>query len=187
VSLRHLAPLLAALAAPLSVPAQTRSAAPSAGAEIVFLDVGQGDAILIRSDTFNALIDAGKATWTLYLLDSLHVKSIHLAIVSHNHKDHIGAMDLVIRDLLRGPDIDNGCWLDSEQQARVARPKNRGSTGLGYHLYLRWDVFESLSISILPAILRLVPEQPECRGAGPGWSLRSIGCVSLRDPSLRSG
>ena len=65
---------------------------------IQVIDVGQADGILIRTpNTRWILIDAGQGT---LLADSLPtrfgVDTIHLAIGSHRHKDHIGAMDNVM-------------------------------------------------------------------------------------------
>jgi competence protein ComEC len=139
--------LLAASTAPLPLGAQTRRAP---GAEIVFLDVGQGDAILIRSDTFNVLIDAGRATSILEVLDSLGVDHINLLIATHNHIDHIGGMDAVIDSVPVGLFVDNGCEDDSEAQAYVLR-------SLDYaHLDPRpaWDTtftFGAASLRILPS------------------------------------
>lgn len=106
---------------PLHAQRVGRASVPGPGAEIVFLDVGQGDAILIRSDTFNVLIDAGRATSILYVLDSLGVDHINLLIATHNHIDHIGGMDAVIDSLPVELFVDNGCEDDSEAEAYVMR------------------------------------------------------------------
>jgi competence protein ComEC len=65
---------------------------------IDFLDVGQGDSILIRSpEGKTALIDAGPSKDVVPLLRKLGVTSINLVAVSHHHADHFGGMDDVIR------------------------------------------------------------------------------------------
>ena len=67
-------------------------------ATIDFLDVGQGDAILIRSpEGKTALIDAGPSKEIVRLIRERGVKSIDLVVVSHHHADHYGGMDDVIR------------------------------------------------------------------------------------------
>jgi beta-lactamase superfamily II metal-dependent hydrolase len=68
-------------------------------ATIDFLDVGQGDAILIRSpEGKTALVDAGPSKDIVPLLRERGVKSIDLVVVSHHHADHYGGMDDVIRE-----------------------------------------------------------------------------------------
>jgi competence protein ComEC len=67
-------------------------------ATIDFLDVGQGDAILIQSpEGKTALIDAGPSKDIVPLLRNLGVTSVDLVAVSHHHADHYGGMDDVIR------------------------------------------------------------------------------------------
>jgi competence protein ComEC len=68
--------------------------AQAQGLSITFLDVGQGDAAVIRSPTGNTvLIDAGQSpTRVTAWLRRAKVDSLYLAIASHNHADHIGGM-----------------------------------------------------------------------------------------------
>jgi competence ComEA-like helix-hairpin-helix protein len=69
-----------------------------ASATIEFLDVGQGDAILIRSpEGKTALIDAGPSARVVSLLERRGIKSLDLVAVSHHHIDHYGGMEAVIR------------------------------------------------------------------------------------------
>jgi competence ComEA-like helix-hairpin-helix protein len=71
---------------------------PSGVLTVDFLDVGQGDAILIRSpEGKTALIDAGPSKDVVPLLRRRGVTSIDLVAVSHHHADHYGGMDDVIR------------------------------------------------------------------------------------------
>lgn len=73
---------------------------PSGGSQAVveFLDVGQGDAILIRSpEGKTALVDAGPSRHILDLLADRGVERIDLAVVSHHHSDHYGGMKEVVR------------------------------------------------------------------------------------------
>ncbi len=79
--------------------AQDRSEATHDKTAIIdFLDVGQGDAILIRSpEGKTALIDAGPSKEIVSELKRLGVKSIDLVVVSHHHADHYGGMDAVIK------------------------------------------------------------------------------------------
>lgn len=66
-----------------------------------YIDVGQGDAILIQYGNKNTLIDAGEEKYYTQLrtyLKSIQVKKIHNLIVTHPDSDHIGGADYIIRD-----------------------------------------------------------------------------------------
>ena len=81
----------------------------SSVAEIIFFDVGQGDAVLIRSPEGRvALIDAGPSVEVLAKLRSLGVEAIDIAIATHPHADHIGGMADVIKVLPVRYYMDNG-------------------------------------------------------------------------------
>lgn len=70
----------------------------SSVATVEFLDVGQGDAILVRSpEGRTALIDAGPSKNVVRHLEDRGLKSIDLVMVSHHHTDHFGGMPEVIR------------------------------------------------------------------------------------------
>lgn len=67
-------------------------------ARIEFLDVGQGDSVLIRSpEGKTALIDAGTSNRVVQTLKQRGVTSLDLVGVSHHHTDHYGGMGAVIR------------------------------------------------------------------------------------------
>lgn len=77
------------------------SAWASPGLEIHFLDIGQGDAILIRSPSGKvAVIDAGppsaSRTLTRYL-QRLKISRINLFLVTHPHYDHFGGWKGLLR------------------------------------------------------------------------------------------
>ena len=77
--------------------------------ELIFLDVGQGDAIVIRSPEGKvALVDAGPSAEIVGLLYSHGIDSIDIAIASHPHADHIGGMAGVIRSIPVRYYMDNG-------------------------------------------------------------------------------
>ncbi len=62
---------------------------------VKFIDVGQGDSILIGSDGYYALIDTGTAESGLDLTECLMksgVKSLDVLILSHLHSDHTGGV-----------------------------------------------------------------------------------------------
>lgn len=68
---------------------------------IVFCDVGQGDATLISYENFQALIDTGGSEEKILACLAKHMafwdRKIELVIVSHDQKDHGGALDVITR------------------------------------------------------------------------------------------
>ncbi len=93
-------------------PAPEQSADQALGGntvEIIFLDVGQGDAIVIRSPEGKvALVDAGQVVNVANLLRQHGVEAIDIAIASHAHADHISGMENVIRSIPVSYYMDNG-------------------------------------------------------------------------------
>jgi competence protein ComEC len=79
--------------------AQTATTAAGPGEVTVsILDVGQGDAILIRSpEGKTALIDAGPSHHVVTLLKQQGITALDLVILSHHHADHYGGMADVVR------------------------------------------------------------------------------------------
>ncbi len=79
---------------------QNESIGQTAGEMTVhYINVGQGDSILIQVNNKNMLIDAGPGKskdMLLKYLDSLNLKKIDYVIATHPHEDHIGNLDDVI-------------------------------------------------------------------------------------------
>jgi competence protein ComEC len=96
----RLIPIFGLLLALVPAQVQVQSTATQAGTLTVeFLDVGQGDAVLIRSpEGKTALIDAGPSKEIVPTLKRLGVRSIDLVAVSHHHSDHYGGLEAVIRE-----------------------------------------------------------------------------------------
>ena len=69
--------------------------------EVHYIDVGQGDSILIRVNNKVLLIDSGpkssKSKLTKYL-NSLNIKNIDYLIATHPHEDHIGNISTIINN-----------------------------------------------------------------------------------------
>jgi competence protein ComEC len=86
-----------------------------------FIDVGQGDAVLIQSPSGqNVLYDAGEnATRVRDYLSALGVTEVGLVIASHNHADHIGGLPEVLRTYRPMFYIDNGVPATTQTYARV--------------------------------------------------------------------
>jgi len=84
---------------------------PALAGELIvdFLDVGQGDSILIRGGGKTALIDASvKKAHVSTQLRQLGVERLDLVVATHPHADHIGGMEDVIRAFPVGLYMDNG-------------------------------------------------------------------------------
>lgn len=66
-----------------------------------YIDVGQGDSILIQVNNKNLLIDAGPKSDKTKLLDylsNLNLEKLDYVIATHPHEDHIGNMADIIDD-----------------------------------------------------------------------------------------
>ncbi|GAA0771178.1 ComEC/Rec2 family competence protein [Clostridium subterminale] len=67
--------------------------------KIHFINVGQGDSILIENNNFNILIDSGPNSTKDTLISYLKkhkIKKLDYVIASHPHEDHIGSMDDIV-------------------------------------------------------------------------------------------
>ncbi len=70
--------------------------------EVHFIDVGQGDSILIEAGDSAMLIDAGennKGTSVIDYLAAQNIKDLDYVIGTHPHSDHIGGLDTVLSTL----------------------------------------------------------------------------------------
>ena len=110
----HASPLLLLAALAGGVPAPAGDGVGAVGdpgrpvVELTFLDVGQGDATLVRtSDGRTALIDAGPGDPTAQLRD-LGVERLDLVVATHPHADHIGGMEAVLEAFPVGRYMDSG-------------------------------------------------------------------------------
>lgn len=78
--------------------------------EVHFIDVGQGDSVLVRSPSGqNVLYDGGRSGDTvLEYLQDIGVAQLDLVIASHPDADHIGGLEAVVRHYEPGLYLDNG-------------------------------------------------------------------------------
>lgn len=83
-----------------------------------FIDVGQGDSILIESDEEYMLIDAGENDMgerVVNYLKSVGVTKLSYVIGTHPHSDHIGGLD----DVIRAFDVDKVILPDKEHTTKT--------------------------------------------------------------------
>lgn len=107
---RHAALAMALAALPAACRAQGAPLQSHRGdtLELRVLDVGQADAILLRLGRAAVLIDAGETDRIAEQLRALGVDTLCLVIATHNHDDHIGGMDAVLRSFPVLRYVDNG-------------------------------------------------------------------------------
>lgn len=100
---------LMALAGCGGTTAKESSAAASLTVKV--LDVGQGDAILIRTPDETILLDAGDTDEAAKLkaaLDQEGIKIIDKLIITHPHRDHLGGSAMVFQNYTVKAVYDNG-------------------------------------------------------------------------------
>ncbi len=97
---------------------------------VTFLDVGQGDSTLIKSDGYAALIDTGTASNALNIVKKLRksgINKLDVLILTHPHDDHIGSAEfllseipidyIVLSDVLPRDDENARCYKDIKDYA----------------------------------------------------------------------
>ena len=92
------------------------------GSQLVirFLDVGQGDAILLQDGEHAALVDAGPPSDDImHKLSAFGLHSLEIFVASHNHDDHIGGAAAVLTAMPVGVWLDNGWHAATAIQHRV--------------------------------------------------------------------
>lgn len=86
-------------------------ALPARAGQVVvdFLDVGQGDAILIRGGGKAVLVDGGPAEARVdRLLRRMGVQRLDLVVATHPHADHVAGLERVLRGFEVGLFLDSG-------------------------------------------------------------------------------
>lgn len=118
------------------------------GPEIVMLDVGQGDAIVLRDRGKVVLIDTGnKDTAVLAGLARHSIAHIDMVVISHPDDDHCGSIDAILDVVDVGSVGVAADLLDcSCQNCLKLRSCVQGCPLVALHQgdYLRWGVFSAL-------------------------------------------
>ena len=106
---------------------------PSKGTDrLVFLQVGQGDAVLVQDGGLTMLIDAGPASETfdagrrlvLPELRRLAVQKIDVLLITHPDRDHIGGLPAIADRIPIGTIIYSSQFDDHPELARTLREAN---------------------------------------------------------------
>lgn len=94
---------------------------PGAGLTVTFLDVGQGDAAVVRSPAgATIVVDAGPEDDEVAVdLARLGVRRIDLAAASHAHADHVEGFPAVLARLPVSLFLEPGCPADSPSYRRL--------------------------------------------------------------------
>jgi len=105
--------LLCITAACTKAPEDAPPAAAKSGGKLVvkMLDIGQGDALLIRSPEQTILVDSGdvdKREELVKLLRAEKVSEIDKLITTHPHADHLGGAYAVLKNFTVKEALDNG-------------------------------------------------------------------------------
>lgn len=69
---------------------------------VTFLDVGQGDCILLQSEGQSMLIDAGKSEYgstVAAYLEKQGLTKLTYAVITHDHADHLGGFNRVLKSI----------------------------------------------------------------------------------------
>ena len=121
-------------------------------ASIEFLDVGQGDSILIRSpEGKSALIDAGPSRNVVDLLRARGIARLDLVVVSHHHGDHYGGMAEVIRDFAPRVFLDaDSPHVTARYLAVLKEVKDRGITAIRAGPNPRTIELGSVKLTVFP-------------------------------------
>ncbi|MEG0272378.1 MAG: ComEC/Rec2 family competence protein [Hydrogenoanaerobacterium sp.] len=85
----------------LAEPAAAKPKEHSKNAYVHFIDVGQGDCILIEAPEGNILVDAGTPESVPKLISYLKkekITKLDYVVATHPHADHIGGMPYIIKD-----------------------------------------------------------------------------------------
>ncbi|MEI6105025.1 MAG: MBL fold metallo-hydrolase [Methanothrix sp.] len=100
-----------ALLAVLLVAVSAATVSASENLSVHFLDVGQGDSILLQFNNKNVLIDAGTQDMGPRVesyLQNHGVSSLDLMVATHPHEDHIGGLLKILNDFSVKQVLDSG-------------------------------------------------------------------------------
>jgi len=143
--------------------ASTQSASKAeAQMTVKILDVGQGDAILIETGEQTVLVDTSDVDERDKLraeLKECGVTKLDKVVLTHPHADHIGGMDLLLKEFKVGEVYDNGMASTSQIYIRYMKElKAQGISRKGLVAGDTLDLGGSASFRVLFPTAALVKE-----------------------------
>jgi competence protein ComEC len=136
---RHRAPLAVALGGLLLLAATAwatgggPSREPPTGLRVTFLDVGQGDSILLETPRARVLVDQGPPEGDVaQQLGAMGIGSLSAVVLTHPQRDHVGGAADVIRGLEVGQVLEPGLEATGPEQEAALRAA--GSRGVPVHI-----------------------------------------------------
>lgn len=172
----------AAAVAAFALWANVLAAASPARLVVTFLDVGQGDAIVVQAPSGRAvLVDGGGeveghltgydvgARRVVPALRRLHLRSIDIVILTHPHEDHVGGLVAVLRAFAVGMVLDGGIAHPAPSYERFLRLIE--ARHVQYRLARRGQRLD-LGGGAVAAILN--PPEPPVTGSGSDVNMNSV-------------
>jgi competence protein ComEC len=98
-----------------------------AGLRVTFLDVGQGDSVLLETPSARVLVDQGPPEANVAgQLARMGVRSLSALVLTHPQRDHVGGAADVVRQLRVGAVLDPGLAITGpEREEAVAAARER--------------------------------------------------------------
>jgi competence protein ComEC len=112
---------------------RSRSQRSVAHPRVTFFDVGQGDAIAVRSGAHTLLVDGGRDARLLDLLADHGIRRVDAVVLTHAHPDHCAALPAVIEQFGAGRVYVNPRRFQGECAARILEACSRSMTPI-HHL-----------------------------------------------------
>ncbi len=172
----------AAAVAAFALWANVLAAASPAHLAVTFLDVGQGDAIVVQAPSGRAVvIDGGGeveghltgydvgARRVVPALRRLHLRSIDIVILTHPHEDHVGGLVAVLQTFAVGLVLDGGIAHPAPSYERFLRLID--ARHVPYRLARRGQRLD-LGGGVAAAILN--PPEPPVTGSGSDVNMNSV-------------